>query len=332
MSLFYVKISLRSYKERAMMMSMTKDQLSVEVARLYYQLEYGQQQIATELNISRPTVSRLLKHAKDKGFVTITITDPFSQTDLLADKIKEKYGLSEVIIAQTPSDNYDLIIDQISLEAANYLAEAVKEDDIIGIGWGTTIYEIAKKLQVSLLKNIQVVQLKGSITHSKVNTFAHETLSLFADNYHTTGTALPLPVIFDNKEVKTVVEKDRHIQHIMELQEKASIAVYTVGTTREEALVFQLGYLSKEQKSQLQQTAVGDICSRFYDITGKIASKEINERTIGIDLSELPKKRISLLVAGGDHKFEAIKGALKGGYVNTLVTDYWMAKKLDDEI
>ncbi|MDT2814191.1 sugar-binding transcriptional regulator [Vagococcus carniphilus] len=314
-----------------MTMSMTKDQLSVEVAKLYYQLEYGQQQIATELNISRPTVSRLLKHAKDRGFVTITITDPFSETAVLANTIKEKYGLSEVRIAQTPSDNYDLIIEQISLEAANLLGESIIEGDIIGIGWGTTIYEVAKKLQPSNLPNIQVVQLKGSITHSKVNTYAHETLSMFADNYHTTGTALPLPVIFDNKEVKTVVEKDRHIQHVMKLQEDSSVAIYTVGTTREEALVFQLGYLSDEQKNQLQQTAVGDICSRFYDASGKIASEEINARTIGIELSDLPNKRLSILVAGGNHKFEAVKGALRGNYVNTLVTDYWLAKKLANE-
>lgn len=309
-------------------MSMSKDQLSVEVAKLYYQLEYGQQQIATELNISRPTVSRLLKHAKDKGFVTITITDPYSETSVLVNKIKEKYGLKEVRIAQTPSDNYDLIVEQISLEAALFLEEVVVDGDIIGIGWGTTIYEVGKKLRSNELKNVQVVQLKGSITHSKVNTYAHETLSLFADNYHTTGTALPLPVIFDNSEVKEVVEKDRHIQHIMQLQEESTIAMYTVGTTREEALVFQLGYLSEKQKEQLQKKAVGDICSRFYDKSGQIASKEINDRTIGIELSELPKKRLSVLVAGGEHKLAAVEGALRGSYVNTLITDYWMAQKL----
>ncbi|MGO2083537.1 sugar-binding transcriptional regulator [Vagococcus sp.] len=309
-------------------MSMTKDQLSIEVAKLYYQLEYGQQKIATELNISRPTVSRLLKHAKDQGFVIITITDPFSDTFALANKIKEKYGLKHVRIAQTPSENYDLIIEQISSVAATFLNESIVDEDVIGIGWGTTIYEVAKKLSPNQLKNIQVVQLKGSITHSNVNTYAHETLSLFAECYHTTGTALPLPVIFDNREVKKIVAKDRHIQHIMMLQEEATVAVYTVGTTREEALLFQLGYLTDLQKDELQRRAVGDICSRFYDQKGKIALPEINERTIGVELSELPKKRLSILVAGGEHKLEAIQGALNGNYVNTLVTDYWTAQKL----
>ena len=42
-------------------MDKDKQQLSVEVARLYYQSDYSQQEIANKLNISRPTISRLLK-------------------------------------------------------------------------------------------------------------------------------------------------------------------------------------------------------------------------------------------------------------------------------
>ena len=41
-------------------------QLSVEVARLYYQSDYSQQEIANKLNISRPTISRLLKYGERK--------------------------------------------------------------------------------------------------------------------------------------------------------------------------------------------------------------------------------------------------------------------------
>lgn len=56
-------------------MDKEKQQLSVEVARLYYQSDYSQQEIANKLNISRPTISRLLKYAKEKGFVQIHIAD-----------------------------------------------------------------------------------------------------------------------------------------------------------------------------------------------------------------------------------------------------------------
>ena len=309
-------------------MSVSKDQLSIEAARMYYQLDYGQQKIAAELDISRPTVSRLLKHAKERGFITIEIHDPFNEGDRLANRIKEKYGLEEVIVVQSQSENYELVVEQISSATADFLERSVIDGDIIGVGWGTTVYKVAQKLHANHLKKIQVVQLKGNITHSRVNTYAHETLSLFAENYHTVGTALPLPVIFDNKAVKDVVEKDRHIQNILDLQKQATVAIYTVGTSRAESLLLQLGYLNEEQKAFLQQHAVGDICSRFYDQGGQIIAPEINERTVGIALEELPKKRLSVLVAGGCHKLLAVKGALKGNYPNVLITDYQMAQQL----
>jgi len=36
-------------------------------------------------------------------------------------------------------------------------------------------------------------------------------------------------------------------------------------------------------------------------------------------------------VAGGDRKFSAIRAALRGGWVNTLITDLAMAKRLIKE-
>lgn len=56
-------------------MDREKQQLSIEAARLYYQSDYSQQQIAEQLNISRPTVSRLLQYAKEKGYVQIRVMD-----------------------------------------------------------------------------------------------------------------------------------------------------------------------------------------------------------------------------------------------------------------
>ena len=57
-------------------MDQDKDWLSIDAARLYYESDMSQQKIANELGISRPSVSRLLQYAKDRGFVQIKIIDP----------------------------------------------------------------------------------------------------------------------------------------------------------------------------------------------------------------------------------------------------------------
>ena len=66
------------------------------------------------------------------------------------------------------------------------------------------MYEIARKIVPQHVKGVEVVQLKGGISHSSVNTYANETIALFADAFQTTPRNLPLPVIFDNAVTKRI--------------------------------------------------------------------------------------------------------------------------------
>ncbi|MGB9679321.1 MAG: sugar-binding domain-containing protein, partial [Thermoanaerobacteraceae bacterium] len=75
--------------------------------------------------------------------------------------------------------------------------------------------------------------------------------------------------------------------------------------------------------------AVGDICSRFFDINGNPCKKiEINDRIIGITLEQLKKINKVIGIAGGKNKIQAIRSVLKGGYINILVTDSFIAEEL----
>ncbi|GIP22661.1 sugar-binding transcriptional regulator [Paenibacillus sp. J22TS3] len=305
-----------------------KQRLSIEAARLYYLSDYSQQDIATRLGVSRPTISRLLQHAKDQGYVRIDIIDPLEDLDTLGDSLKAKYNLDHVLVSYSPLNEYQEIQKHISKRAAEYLHDIVQDTDIIGVTWGTTMYAVAQNLEPKHVKGVEVVQLKGGVSHSHVNTYAVETVNLFAEAYQTAARYLPLPVIFDNIAVKQMVEQDRHIQRIIELGRQANIAIFTVGTVKSDALLFRLGYFSKEEQHLLESTGVGDICSRFFDTEGNIISEEINQRTVGIDLPDLRNKEKSILVAGGHRKIEAIRAALIGGYANILVTDQFTAQSL----
>ena len=305
-----------------------KEQVMIEVAKLYYQSDYSQQEIGTKLGISRPTVSRLLKRAKDKGYVQIKIVDPFFDLAQLETELKEKYALKEAHVVFSPESDYETITAYLSRFTADYLEQVVVDGTILGVSWGTTMYEIAKKLTPKLVSGVEVVQLKGGISHSTVQTYANETISLFSTAFQTTPLNLLLPVIFDHVTTKKLVEQDRHMRYIIEKGKQATVALFTVGTVRENALLFRLGYFDQEEKTRLKEQVVGDICSRFFDAQGKISNQELNNRTMGIELEELRHKERSILVAGGQRKLAAIDGALKGKYANVLVIDQFTAKEL----
>ncbi|HVZ17756.1 MAG TPA: sugar-binding domain-containing protein, partial [Terriglobales bacterium] len=85
--------------------------------------------------------------------------------------------------------------------------------------------------------------------------------------------------------------------------------------------------------SQLLQTlkqegCVGEICGHAYNLQGEICSPELSDRALGIDLVGLRNKELSVALAGGLHKLDAIRGALQGHYVNVLITDEGTAAAL----
>src|SRR4051812_4965307 len=303
----------------------------IEAAKLYYLLDYNQNEIAKILGVSRPTVSRLLQQAKSEGIVQITIMDPTENVESLAVQLEKRFHLKKAIVASIPQYEDHIIKNYLGEKAAVYLDSIVKEDDIIGVTWGTTLYHIAIELKQKFVKNVQVVQLKGGVSHAETNTYASEILYLFGKAYHTAPLNLPLPAIVDHVVVKQAMEADRHIRKILEMGSQANIALFTIGAIKTDSLLFQLGYFTESELESLLEKAVGDICSRFFDENGEICNESLNERTLGVNLEDLKKKDHSILVAGGPNKIEGIYGALKGGYANVLITDQYTAQFLLDK-
>lgn len=315
------------------MIKMDQEKLKkvIEAAKLYYLLDYNQNEIAKILGVSRPTVSRFLQTAKSEGIVQITIKDPNEDAKSLADQLEAKFQLKKAIIASVPQFENHIIKNYLGEKAAAYLDEIVQDNDIIGVTWGTTLYHVAIELKQKFVRDVKVVQLKGGVSHAETSTYASEILYLFGKAFNTTPHHLPLPAIVDHVVVKQAMEADRHIRRILDLGKQANIALFTIGPVKADSLLFQLGYFTETDLKSLYGKAVGDICSRFFDKEGKVCNKSLNDRTLGIDFEDLKKKDQSILIAGGPDKIEGIYGALKGKFANVLVTDQYTAQFLLDK-
>ena len=279
---------------------------AVQVSKLYYLDGVTQAEIGKKLNLSRPTISRLLQFAREKNIVKISINDPLSNIEDLQHQLKEKYQLKDVIIS-TPESN----------ETAEILSSL-----------GRTLVSVARQLIPNDRKNVQVIYLKGTVANSTHNNYVVEVTKCFNKCYHTQAQILPLPLIFENKQIKEMVIKDKFINEILDTGKRTSVALFTVETTEQDATLFELGYFNDQQIKTLQEKAAGDLVSRFIDERGKIVDDQLNDRTVAIALDDLKQARESVLIAGGMNKLKAIKAALAGKYANVLVTDSLVAQHL----
>jgi DNA-binding transcriptional regulator LsrR (DeoR family) len=67
--------------------------------------------------------------------------------------------------------------------------------------------------------------------------------------------------------------------------------------------------------------AVGEILIAPFDIDGRLVAESLRARTVAFDARSLAAVPMAIGVAEGPGKVEPILGALRGGFVNTLVTD-----------
>ncbi len=63
-------------------------------------------------------------------------------------------------------------------------------------------------------------------------------------------------------------------------------------------------------------------------MTGEWLDIDINRQVVGISLETLSKIDVVIGVAGGSQKGATILGALRGGYLNVLITDEQAAQKV----
>jgi len=303
--------------------------LLVEIAKLYYLHQYSQQKIANKLGISRPGISRALRKARETGIVKIDIFDPSEHGSALEKKLKEKYLLKKVIVVPNENLTAEQIKKRLGVAAAKYLELLIRDESILGVSWGTTMQEVVKNLTPRYIKNMIVVQLVGGISRIEYETHASEIAMKIGEKYQSVPFLLPLPAIVDKPELKQVIIQDKNISYALKLARHAQIAIFSIGSFNQNSVLVKANYFSKSEVSNLlQEGAVADICSRIITRDGRICSINLDNRTIGIELEELKNKKDSIAVAGGKDKLEALKGALKGHYFNTLITDEIMASEL----
>ena len=305
-----------------------RDEQSLQVAKLYHRGGMSQGEVAVEMGLSRPTVAKLLQHAKARGFVTVEIHDPREDGDEFGQRLIQRYGLEDVRLVFSPRGDEDTLTEGLGRVGAKMLHELVHDGMSVGISWGNTMYSVARHLQPKSVAGVEIVQLKGGHSHSSRVTNDMDTLKRISSAFGAEALSLPLPVIFDSAEAKKIVEEDRHLSSILNAGRQADLAVFTVGAVSRDSLLLNLGYLNEEDITALEEKAVGDACSRFYTPDGAIAEPSVDARTVGISLEDLKRIPQRFMVAGGLQKTRAIDTALRMQLATHMVIDKETANRL----
>lgn len=112
--------------------------------------------------------------------------------------------------------------------------------------------------------------------------------------------------------------------------DEVDIAIVGIGILELPQLLKTSGNYYHEDMLQVlaERGAVGDICLHYYDKNGQAVLRDDEDPVIGMALEKVKKCPNVVALAGGSDKVAAIKGALSGGYIDVLITDYPTARLL----
>jgi len=142
---------------------------------------------------------------------------------------------------------------------------------------------------------------------------------------------LHAPAVVSDPNIIKMFQEELGIKSVMEMMKRVNVAVVGLGTPFDQnSTAMATGYFDKKDVELMRKRkAVGDICMQTYNADGDAKDfSDSNRKVFGYPLENLRDIETVIALAGGSSKLEAIKGAIKGGYINVLVTNYSNALEL----
>lgn len=305
--------------------------LMTKVARLYYERGLRQSQIANQLALSQTTISRLLKRAEQEQIVRIRISVPPGAYPDLEDALQTSYQLKDVIVVDCADDESDLL-RQLGAAAAHYVETTIRQGDTIGISSRSIslLAMLDAMHPLAHLSKANVVQILGSIGEPTDEAHAAHLTRRLAELMHGNAIFLPAPGVVGSADARRILMEDQYVRDVSKLFDHLDLALVGIGATEPHKLLASQGnFFTQEELDTLKSNgAVGNICLRFYNINGEPVITPIDNRIVGVEYKHLQQATRTVGIVGGQNKFAAILGAIKGGWINVLITDRFTAERL----
>jgi len=307
--------------------------LLTKIARMYHEQGLRQPEIADRLRLSQSRVSRLLKEAVRLGVVRTVVVPPSGTYPELEEAVRDRFGMTDVVVAgASEEDSEASLLSALGAAGAAYLETTLKADDRIGISsWSASLISVVDSMLPRTAIGAQkVIQLLGGVGVPQVQMQATRLTERLASVVGATPVFFPAPGIVASDSAREAILSDPYIAAVAAEWDDLTVALVGIGGATPSHLLAVSGNAVPGDVAELvrRRGGVGDVCLRYFDADGTVLTGEFNDRILGLRPEQLKAVPRRIGVAGGARKHEAILGALRGGWVDVLVTDSITAERL----
>ena len=302
--------------------------LTASVARRYYLDGRSKVEIAEEFALSRFKVARMLDDARSSGLVRIEIGHPGVVDVELSARLMEALGLTHCVVTDTPDDHPATLREHLGAAAAELLTEIVTPDDVLGLSWARSVSAMAAELRV--LAPVPVVQLTGALARPGADDSSIELVREVARVGGGPAYFFYAPMAVSDPVTARALRGQPEVARAFGLIGSVTKAVAGVGAWEPE----QSTLYDATGEAECDELRAAGVCAEvsgvLIDDTGEPVSAPLTERMIGITAAQMRAVPEVIGIVYGLAKARAVSAAVRGGYVDSLVTHSTLATALID--
>ena len=289
---------------------------------MYYVLDMSQLEIGKRMHLSRPHISRLLKRAKEERVVEIKL-NYFGERSFHSEKsLRIEFGLAEAYVYNIKDSSYDECHNTICRHAAKYVEGNLRAGQSLGITRGAILASMIQSFQPKKKLNLRVVQLMGAEPPELRNS-APDLIRKLVTVFGGSSVYIDAPLYIGNDEARNNLICEPFISRELQEAKKVDTVITSIRPVYHGMKNhIWTGFIDDRELDELIEAGtVGYLLGRAFDINGKLVDHPHNQRIIGLHPDELQGKWVIGVTYGAEHA-PAVLGALRGGFLKVLISDF----------
>jgi DNA-binding transcriptional regulator LsrR (DeoR family) len=295
-------------------------------ARRYFLAQRTKSQIAEELGVSRFKVARLIDAAIEQGILQFVISEPDDLNTELGEAVRAAYGLKAVLVLDGPDLPTSALTAPLGNLAALLLDETLSDGQILGVAWGRTLAAMARAL--THLPKVDIVQVAGAPAGLEISQNPVELLHRLASL--SGGRSYPVysPMWAEDPQLIQRLRREPSVAAATAKYDAIDVLMLGIGSWNPAESCLCSGFPDAWRRDALAAGAQADVCGTLVDREGREVPSPLDDHGLTITATQLRRIPDVVGIGGGLDKAEAITAVLRGRWINVLVTDAGVARRL----
>ncbi|MDR2160384.1 MAG: hypothetical protein LBP23_10005 [Treponema sp.] len=272
-----------------------------------------------------------MAYARDTGFVTIRLNNPYAEEDRLENEVAKKYKLRTVQVIDTSSKHGNEARKIIGQNAGGRITHYLSLYSTIGIMSGKSVFHVINNAFPVHNQTLSFISLVGGMGSAGAEWHANYMSQCLAEKTGGRAYLLHAPLVMRNENARKNIEYEEEIQYIFNLAGSCDVIFAGIGHIDAGATMVESGILNQDDVDFLKKTgAVSAVGSIFFNSEGFALNNEFTRRFIGVGVEQLQACPNVVAIAFGREKIDAIDASLRSSLIHELITSADTARALLD--